>query len=324
MIHENGTLIARWKDNGMVFCVSTFHSIGNEMKRNRKRPRITNKNKNHVKKVWGDQGCVEVNISTLIVNYNHWMGGVDLSNQRIAYYHPDMRCYRNWIPMFIQILSMVRNNCYLVYYDHYKSKAVTHKSFTLKMIDALMTESSFYYKNEDLNDGKPIQAVDQLPADTPPNQFKQNRAVLQHPSSSISSLSSFQSRSSIITKNSKSNTTTATRREIHRKRRQLPTATASITSNNSFSSSIAKLPFDILPPPSKRRKVSNHQSLHDFPARLKGLKKDHVRVKSNMRGIDGKIKRQAKACVYCSLELQKNKNTATSGNQNSEKNGIKK
>ena len=119
-IDNFGTLIARWMDNGMVFCVSTLHRPGNMIKRLRKRPRVTNNNKNHVSKIWGDKGTVQIFIPTLIDDYNHWMGGVDLCDQRIAYYHPNLRCNRNWIPMFMQLMSIVRNNCYIVYRSHFK------------------------------------------------------------------------------------------------------------------------------------------------------------------------------------------------------------
>ena len=32
-VDEFGTMCARWMDNGLVFCVSTLHKIGNEIKR---------------------------------------------------------------------------------------------------------------------------------------------------------------------------------------------------------------------------------------------------------------------------------------------------
>ena len=75
------------------------------------------------------------------------MGGVDLSDQRIAYYHPNVRCRRNWIPMFLQLMSIMRNNSYIVYSHHYKKNAISHKAFTLEMIDTLMQNAEFH-KNE--------------------------------------------------------------------------------------------------------------------------------------------------------------------------------
>ena len=147
-INDNGTLISRWMDNGLVFCVSTINCPGKTVRRRCKRPRITNKNKAHVKAIWGDNGVVEITILCLIDNYNHWMGGVDLADQRIAYYHLNCRCLRNWIPMFIQILSLIRNNLYIMYREHFKKEAVSHKKFAWEMIHALMGSAHKYYLNE--------------------------------------------------------------------------------------------------------------------------------------------------------------------------------
>ena len=141
---DNGTLLARWMDNGLVFLVSTIHRIGSIIERGRRRPRITQNNRNHVSKVWGTQGVMKVYIPLLVDHYNHWMGGVDLSDQRIAYYMPDLRCQRNWIPLFIQLLGMIRNNSYLAHADHHKKKASTHKEFLYDMIKDLLAKAHFY------------------------------------------------------------------------------------------------------------------------------------------------------------------------------------
>ena len=87
-VDENGTLLGRWMDNGMVFVTSTIHKVGKIIKRNRKKPRKTPKNAKHVDKVWGDKGSVPIFIPKLIYDYNHWMGEVDL---RISYYHPNLK-----------------------------------------------------------------------------------------------------------------------------------------------------------------------------------------------------------------------------------------
>ena len=285
MIDDDGTLLARWKDNGMVFCVSTVHRIGNKVKRLRKKPRVTNKNKHHVSVIWGEKGVVEVFIPILIDNYNHWMGGVDLTDQRVAYYHPDMRCYRNWIPMLLQIVSMIRNNCFLIYHEHYGVKGVSHKKFTMEMIDCLMSESSYFYENEDRNN--PKKQVDKVPPSSPQVSVT-SRLSLQLNSPDISHQSSV---SSLSNSSLSSFSTSLTSRKSKRK--------ASSTLNWTSTSKGTQIPTIpeaaiIFPPPSKKRKVKNLETLEDYPERLKGLKKDHVRIKSNLKGIDGKVKRQAK------------------------------
>ena len=141
---EHGTLLGRWMDNGLVFCVSTLHKVGKIIKRVRKRPRKTAKNKQHIDKVWGDQGKASIYIPTLIDDYNHWMGGVDLCDQRIAYYQPNLRCRRNWIPMFLQIMSIIRSNSYVVYKSCAETKPIPHKKFTLEMIGRLMENANMH------------------------------------------------------------------------------------------------------------------------------------------------------------------------------------
>ena len=140
-VNKFNTLVARWMDNGMVLCVSTMHKIGAVIKRRRKRPRVTKLNRQHVNKIWGSEGAAEIFIPTLIDDYNHWMGGVDLSDQRISYYHPDLRCYRSWIPIFIQLLSIIRNNMFIVYREFFKKEAESHKKFTIQVISCLMKKA---------------------------------------------------------------------------------------------------------------------------------------------------------------------------------------
>ena len=140
-VDDYGTLVARWMDNGMVFCTSTIHRPGKSVERCRRKPRKTKKNEKHVDKIWGKEGRKNIKIPTLIDDYNHWMGGVDLSDQRIAYYHPNLRCRRNWIPLFIQLLSIIRSNAFIVHQNYFKNKSLTHKNFTFALIDALIQKS---------------------------------------------------------------------------------------------------------------------------------------------------------------------------------------
>ena len=144
-VDEHGTLCARWMDNGLVFCVSTIHKVGGKVERMRKRPRVTMNNSAHVKHVWGDEGKMNINIPKLIDDYNHWMGGVDLVDQRIAYYHCNLRCQRNWIPMFLQIMSIIRANSFIVHLQIKKENALSHKQFTCAIIKDLMGKAKKHY-----------------------------------------------------------------------------------------------------------------------------------------------------------------------------------
>ena len=64
-----------------------------------------------------------------------------MSNQRISYYHPDLRCYRSWITIFIQLLSIIRNNMFIIYRDFFKKEADPHKKFTIQVVSILMKQA---------------------------------------------------------------------------------------------------------------------------------------------------------------------------------------
>eukprot|EP00957_Ditylum_brightwellii_P125504 9566480-Ditylum_brightwellii.AAC.1 len=121
-----GMLVVQWMDNGLAHCVFTLHNVGERVERLRKHPRTTVNNKQHVVKVWGDKGKKHIFIPTLIDDYNHWMCGVDIVDQHIAYYHPNLRCRKNWIPIFIQNMSIMKNNAYVVHKDHHDKNASSH------------------------------------------------------------------------------------------------------------------------------------------------------------------------------------------------------
>ena len=66
--------------------VLTIHTDQEELECSQKRPRINNTNKGHVQLVWGENHTVNIKIPLLIDDYNHWILGVDLTNQIIVYY----------------------------------------------------------------------------------------------------------------------------------------------------------------------------------------------------------------------------------------------
>ena len=72
------------------------------------------------------------------------MGGVDLSDQRISCYHPDICCCQNWVSIFIQLLSIIQNNSFLVMKVQFKGTKMTHKEFTLQIIDELISRTEKY------------------------------------------------------------------------------------------------------------------------------------------------------------------------------------
>ena len=149
LVDEHGTFIARWMDNGLVFCVLTVHTPGKTRKIIRKQPQKTLLNARHIDKIFGDEGKKEISIPTLIDHYNYKMGGVDVADQRIAYYQPNVRCRRVLIPMFIQGMGIVRNNSFIAYKAYHERIGTTrncdiktHKNYSLNMISELLRLSN--------------------------------------------------------------------------------------------------------------------------------------------------------------------------------------
>ena len=326
-VDEHGTLLGRWMDNGMVFVTSTIHQIGKIIKRNRKKPRKTPNNKKHVDKIWGDKGAVPIYIPAIIDDYNHWMGGVDLSDQRISYYHPDLRCFRTWMPMFIQILSMIRNNSYITHKQHDEQKAMKHKEFTLDFIDELMKRSINYYF-QDVQQG----IITATPAG---NISIEDMSAM----SSISALSNFTTtnNASIIHSTSSHASVASSRRSLQHPKHKSKSSTFTYSSkrdpsnNHSISSSKRKNASTssalLLPPAKKKRSKVKNQSItlkdYDY-IRLQPPLKNHTRTintfdskhTSNSSNVNSskntKKKQQRQACIYCSLKFDEMKKNSKS------------
>ena len=73
-----------WIDNGAVQMLSTVHELGNNHKieRLRRRLRLTSTNGPRARKVFGECGTKVLPIPTIVDEYNHHMGWVDIADQR--------------------------------------------------------------------------------------------------------------------------------------------------------------------------------------------------------------------------------------------------
>jgi hypothetical protein len=140
MNNENGFRIFRWVDNNVVTMVSSFHDGKEENPtRRRRKPRQTNTNRAHVEQVWGAQGVTDIEIPAVIDDYNHYMLGVDKADQLIAYYRPDLRCRRTWMPLMFHVLDCMRTNSYVA--CRAKGYRNSHKSFTMEWCRALFSRA---------------------------------------------------------------------------------------------------------------------------------------------------------------------------------------
>ena len=84
----------RWIDNNVVKMVFNIHMGTKDevVMKQRKKPRIYEFNRKHIRLVWGDDHLVAIKIPTIINDYNHWMLCVELVDQLIVYYRPKFHC----------------------------------------------------------------------------------------------------------------------------------------------------------------------------------------------------------------------------------------
>ena len=128
-------LVVKWVDNSIVLMITTSHRPHDFIQRVRRRPRSTATNKRHVKDVWGDHSIKNIEIPRLIDDYNKHMGVVDLADQRISSFAADLLCRRNWIPIMLQCIHIMRNNSFVVYRD-LATSTQSQKDFLLEFLNA--------------------------------------------------------------------------------------------------------------------------------------------------------------------------------------------
>jgi hypothetical protein len=140
-----------WMDNGPVTMLSTIHEItGPESRKvtKRKRPRYTSTNANKVREVFGDEVEKFLPIPTVIDDYNHFMGGVDVADQYRHYYNTQITARRTWVPIFFWLLDTAIVDSFLIY--NKCNGKLSHKEFRLSLAWNLVT--SGWSEGENNND----------------------------------------------------------------------------------------------------------------------------------------------------------------------------
>eukprot|EP00977_Amphora_coffeiformis_P007696 scaffold1690_cov182-Amphora_coffeaeformis.AAC.53 len=149
MVDKGKFLMARWIDNNQVTMVTNVHKGDERIKRTRRKPRENSTNKGHLQQVWGDGYIREIEIPGMIDDYNHWMLGVDKADQLIAYYRPNLRCRRNWMPLLFHGLDVARVNSYIIttssgWLQARNRKTSLHKDFVCEYIKALLARATTF------------------------------------------------------------------------------------------------------------------------------------------------------------------------------------
>jgi hypothetical protein len=141
MNDEKDFKIARWIDNNVVTMVSTVHTGEESVEKDRRKPRLTRTNRNHILPMWGLNAVIRICIPRMIDDYNHWMLGVDKADQLIAYYRSSLRCRRVWLPLMMHALDILRVNAFIIAKS--KDDRLVHKEFVVTFIECLLQRATF-------------------------------------------------------------------------------------------------------------------------------------------------------------------------------------
>lgn len=113
--------------------------MSNTTEISRRRPRIPKSDQAYravVNRIWGNHPTRILALPTAAVDYNLFMGGVDIADQRRSYFTTQVRVARTWFPLFFWLLDTSIINAFLIAQGHiggrkdtlYTSQRQFHKS----------------------------------------------------------------------------------------------------------------------------------------------------------------------------------------------------
>jgi len=125
--HES-VLLSIWKDyKRTLYNLSTIHdTVVITVQRNKKQD------------AEGPYQKESVNVPIALSDYNEYMGGVDLFNQKISYYAYEHRSAKWYKRVFYYFLEVAIINSYIIYTSVVENKC-SQKEFREKVIEALIT-----------------------------------------------------------------------------------------------------------------------------------------------------------------------------------------
>ena len=143
LISDREVLQAAWKDQNVVFFMSTVSTGMETILRPRRRPTKSATNARTSREVFGDLAIKELLIPKFIDDYNHYMGGVDHADQLRSYYNTQRIHLKNWKPLWHFLLDTTITNCFKLHRHHLKTPARRYgqKEFRTKLAVELFNHS---------------------------------------------------------------------------------------------------------------------------------------------------------------------------------------
>ena len=107
-------LALQLQDNSAVHFLSTIHTLEGKVISERKKPRQTSSNGPAIRRAFGPHDRAKISIPAVTDDYNQYKVGVDLADQYRSYYFTQLKCLRNWPPLFYWLLDTTVINSYLL------------------------------------------------------------------------------------------------------------------------------------------------------------------------------------------------------------------
>lgn len=118
--HCGDVTVLAWKDVKLVSMISTFHK--NDM-------------------TPGRRANLEYDKPLVVHNYNKYMGGVDLKDQKISMYLLERKRGLKWyVKVFRRLLNCSILNSYLIYKSNERGRKINHRQFRYALAEALFLE----------------------------------------------------------------------------------------------------------------------------------------------------------------------------------------
>ena len=131
-----------WKDQNVVLFISTVSNDRETVKRLRRRPAKTATNARTSRAMFGEMTTKELDIPAFINMYNHYMNGVDNTDQLRSYYNTQRVHLKSWKSLWHFLLDTTIVNIYKIAHclskEPYKG---SHRAFRVQLASQLFEDS---------------------------------------------------------------------------------------------------------------------------------------------------------------------------------------
>lgn len=147
LLKDGKVLQFAWKDQNVVLFMTTVHTGHETVKRKRRRAAKTATNARTSRAVFGEEAFKELSVPEFIDMYNHFMNGVDITDQLRSYYTTQRIHIKNWKPLWHFLLDVAVTNAHEIAHSKPErpyaepSNHFTHRNFRRKLASDLFARS---------------------------------------------------------------------------------------------------------------------------------------------------------------------------------------